>query len=74
MKPSTRILLAGIAIEAMLAALGMYLVLQISSGAMATSVSPAEAKAAITSVLGAVMGGLGGLLLVLFILLKRRGS
>jgi hypothetical protein len=62
MKPSTRILLAGVAIEAMLAALGMYLVMQISSGAMATSVSPAEAKATITSVLGAV------------ILLKRRGS
>jgi hypothetical protein len=33
-----------------------------------------EASATIMSILGMVMGGLGGLLLVIFIVLKRRGS
>jgi hypothetical protein len=74
MKPSNRILLVGVVVEAMLAALGIYLVMQISSGGMSTSVSPAEAKATITTVLGSAMGGLGGLLLVVYIVLKRRGS
>jgi hypothetical protein len=74
MKPSNRILLAGIVIETMLGGLGGYLVMQISRGAMTTRVSPAEAIANTTTVLGTAMGALGGLLLVIFIVLRRRGS
>lgn len=58
----------------MLAALGLYLLAQISTGAMTTTTSPAEAAKTITTVLGAAMGGLGGLMLAIYIVLKRRGS
>ena len=71
MKPSNRLLLVGIVIEAMLAALCIFLVMQISTGEMTTSVSPEDAKSTITAVLGGIMGGLGGLLLVIYIVLKR---
>lgn len=74
MKPSNRILLVGLIIETFLAALGVYLVMQITSGALTASVSPAEAKTTITTVLGAAMGGIDGLLLVIYIVLKRRES
>jgi nitrate reductase gamma subunit len=74
MKPSNRILILGIVFEVLLAALGFYLLMQIASGGMKTTVSPAEAASTITTVLGTVMGGLGGLLLAIFIVLKRRGS
>lgn len=74
MKPSNRILLLGLLFETFLAALGVFLVMQITSGALTASVSPAEATTTITTVLGAVMGGLGGILLVIFLVLRRRGS
>lgn len=74
MKPSNRILIVGILLEAMLFALGGYLLMQISSGGMTTTTSPAEAITTITTVLGTVMGALAGLLLILYIVLKRRGS
>lgn len=74
MKPSNRILLIGLIIEVFLAALGVFLVMQITSGALTASVSQAEATTTITTVLGAVMGGLGGVLLVIFLVLRKRGS
>lgn len=74
MKPSKRILILCGVIETLLAALCLYLLAQISSGAMTTTTSPAEAARTITSVLGAAMGGLGGLMLVMYFILKRRGS
>lgn len=74
MKPSKRILILGVVLEGMLAALGGYLLLQISNGEMTTATSPAAAATTITTVLGTVMGVLGGLLLTLYIILKRRGS
>ncbi|WP_219893708.1 hypothetical protein [Aquisediminimonas profunda] len=74
MKPSKRILILCGVFETLLAALGLYLLAQISSGAMTTTTSPAEAAKTITSVLGAAMGGLGGLMLVMYFVLKRRGS
>jgi hypothetical protein len=74
MKPSRRILLLGIFLELMLAGLGWYLLTQIATGGMKTVTSAAEASQTIGSVIGMVMGGLGGLLLVIYFLLKRRGS
>ena len=74
MKPSNRVLLVGLIIETFLASLGAYLVIQITSGALLTPVSATEAKTAITTVIGVAMGGLGGLLLVVYIVLKRRES
>lgn len=74
MKPSNRILLLGLLFETFLAALGVFLVMQITSGSLTASVSPAEATTTITTVLGAVMGGLGGILLVIFLVLRSRGS
>jgi hypothetical protein len=73
-KPSKRILILCGVFETMLAALGLYLLAQISTGAMTTTTSPAEAAKTITTVLGAAMGGLGGLMLAIYIVLKRRGS
>lgn len=74
MKRSNRVLLVGLIVEIFLATLGAYLVMQIISGALLTPVSAAEAKTAITTVIGVAMGGFGGLLLVIYIVLKRRES
>ena len=74
MKPSKRILILFGVFEIFLGSLGLYLLTQISSGAMTTTTSPAEAGKTITSVLGSAMGGLGGLMLAIYIVLKRRGS
>lgn len=74
MKPSKRILILGIVLEAMLAVLCGYLLTLISSGGMNTSTSPAEAVTTITTVMGTVMGCLGGIMLAIYIVLKGRGS
>jgi amino acid transporter len=72
MKPSKRILLLGIVIEGLLAALGFYLLTQLASGGLKPTNSLAETASTVLSVLGGAMGGLGGLFLVLFFVLKRR--
>ena len=74
MKPSNRVLIVGMAIELGLAALGAYLLFQLKSGGMTSATSPEEAASMIVSLLGMVMGGLGGLLVVIFFVLRRRGS
>lgn len=80
MKPSNRILILGILIEAGLFGLGAYLLMQLSPvmqashGSLRPAVSIAESTSTITTTLGAAMGAIGGLFLVLYIVLKRRGS
>ena len=74
MKPSQRILIVGVIIELLLAGLAGFLLMQLSSGAMRPATSLAEAKATITTVLGGVMGGLGGLLAVIYVVLRGRGK
>lgn len=74
MKPSNRILIVGMAIEFGLAALGAYLLFQMKSGGMTAATSPEEAARTIVSILGMAMGGLGGLLIAIFFVLRRRGS
>ncbi len=73
MKPSNRILVVGIIIELCLAGLGAYLLLQLKSGGMTAATSPEDAASTITSVLGTVMGLLGGLLVATFVVLRKRG-
>lgn len=74
MKPSLRVLIVGIVFELLLFGLGAFLLFGLASGSMRPSTSVADATSTITSVLGGVMGALGGLVLVIYIVLKRRGS
>ena len=72
MPPSKRILILGIIIEISLAALGWFLISQLQSGAEQPSGTVEEASATILQVLGAAMGGLGGVLVVLYFVLRRK--
>jgi hypothetical protein len=72
MKPSSRILIVGIIIELGLAVLAAYLLLQLKTGGLTAVTSPEDAASTITSVLGGIMGGLGGLLIVIFFVLRKR--
>lgn len=74
MKPSNRILIVGVALELMFAGLAAFLVMQLKSGAMTAATGVAEASSTIMSVMGIAMGGLGGLIIVIYIVLKQRGS
>lgn len=74
MKPSKRIFFTGIVIELLLAAIGYYLLTELAAGHLKPSTNMADAASTVTSVLGAVMGGLAGLLLVVYIVLRRRGA
>lgn len=72
MQPSKRILILGIVFEIALAALAWYLISQLRSGAMQPSGTLEEAVTTITQVIGGVMGGLGGLLIVVYFVLRRK--
>jgi hypothetical protein len=66
MKRSTRILLAGLVIELFLFGIGAFLINQLKTGAMRPATSMEEAITGITSTLGTVIGGLAGIILVLY--------
>ena len=72
MAPSKRILILGIIIEIGLAILGWFLISQLQSGALQPSGTVEEASATILRVLGTIMGGLGGVLIVVYIVLRRK--
>ena len=72
MPPSKRILILGIIIEIGLAVLCWFLISQLQSGAMQPTGTVEEASATILQVLGSVMGGLGGVLLVVYFVLRRK--
>jgi hypothetical protein len=72
MKRSTRILLAGLVIEFCLVGIGAFLINQLQTGAMRPTTSVAEAVTEITSTLGTVIGGLAGLLLVLYLVARMK--
>ena len=72
MPPSKRILLMGIIIEIGIAVLGWFLIRQLQSGAMQPSGTVEEASATILQVVGSVMGGLGGVLIVVYFVLRRK--
>lgn len=73
MRPSNRIAVVGTLIELGLAALAGYLLFQLKTGALQASTTPEEAASTITGTLGAVMGAFGGVLIVTFFVLRRRG-
>jgi hypothetical protein len=72
MKPSKRIAIVGVVIELGLAGLWAYLVFQLKTGGMTASTTTEDAISTISSTLGAVMGGLGALLVLLFFVLRKR--
>ena len=72
MPPSKRILIFGLIIEIGLAALGWFLISQLQSGAMQPSGTVEEASATILQVLGTAMGGLGGVLILVYFVLRRK--
>ena len=63
-----------VVVEALLAAIMIFLTLQVKSGAMQTTVSPEESIGRIGSSIGGVMGALGGFLLVFAWVLRRRSE
>ncbi len=73
-KPSVRVMIAGVLLELALAGLAWYLTSQLRSGAMQPSGTLEEAVTTILQVIGGVMGGLGGLLIVVFFVLRRKES
>ena len=73
MKRSSRVLLAGVVIELLLAGIAIWLVSGISDGTMSTTVSPQEATTTVTSTIGGVMGVLAGVLGVAWFVMRRRG-
>jgi hypothetical protein len=72
MKKSTRVLIAGLVVEALLAGIGIWLLTQLASGSLTPTTSIAETRATIFTVLGGAMGALGGVLIVAWIVAKRR--
>ncbi len=72
MKPSVRVMIAGVLLELALAGLAWYLTSQLQSGAMQPSGTLEEAVTTIMQVIGGVMGGLGGLLIVVYFVLRRK--
>jgi ABC-type branched-subunit amino acid transport system permease subunit len=74
MKPSNRILFLGILLEAGLFALGAYLLGRLADGSLKAASSIAETTTTITTMLGGAMGGLAGLFLVIYLVLRTRGS
>lgn len=74
MKRSSRILIVGVILELFIAAIGIWLMMQMQSGQLTPSTTAADATATIFSVLGTVMGALGGLLIVSYFVAKRKES
>ena len=64
MKKSTRALLGMVVLDLLLAFGAFWLVMQVKSGAVTTTVPPAEAISTITSTIGAAIGVVTGVLLV----------
>lgn len=74
MKRSTRILIAGVVIELMLAGIAFYLLRQIETGALTPATSASDAVSTITSTIGMAMGALAGLMIVLYVVARRAGK
>ena len=74
MRKSKRILMLFFVVEALLAAIMIFLTLQVRSGAWQTTIRPEETIGRIGGALGGVMGALGGFLLVFAWVLRRRGE
>ncbi len=74
MKKSKRIVILFVIVEVLLAAIMIFLTLQVRSGAWQTTISAEETIGRIGSSIGGVMGALGAFLLVFAWVLRRRGE
>lgn len=72
MKRSTRILLTGLVMELFLFGIGAFLINQLKTGAMRPTNSMEETITGITSTLGTVIGGLAGIILVLYFVARSK--
>jgi hypothetical protein len=74
MKKSVRILVVGIAIEALLAGIASWLLTQMAKGNLVPTTSAADARATIFAVFGGAMGAMGGVMIAAWLVAKRRKS
>ena len=74
MKPSTRLLLALVVIEAGLAGLWAWLMWNLRFGQLRPSGEMADTIATTSSVIGAAMGGLAVAVLISFAILRSKGK
>lgn len=74
MKRSTRVLILLVVFEICLASLWLWLMAGLRSGDLTPSGDPAEAVATVSETLGMVMGVLGGVMLVVWFALRRKGN
>jgi hypothetical protein len=74
MKRSNRILILLVVFEVCLAGLWLWLMAGLRSGDLLPSGDPAETVAVVSQTLGTVMGVLGGVLLTIWFVLRRKGG
>jgi len=74
MKRSTWVLILLVVFEICLAGLWLWLMAGLRSGDLTPSGDPAEAVATVSETLGMVMGVLGGVMLVVWFALRRKGN
>lgn len=74
MKRSTRILILLVVFEICLAALWLWLMAGLRSGDLHAAGDPAETVAVVSQTLGAAMGVLGGVMLTIWFVLRRKGA
>ena len=72
MNPSKRVLIVGIFFEICLAVLWAYLLVQLKTGGLHASTTTEDAISTISSTLGGVMGALGGVLIVVYFVLRNK--
>lgn len=74
MKRSTRLLWTLGVCELLLAAIWLWLLNGLSTGSLQSTGNAAETAASLSSILGGIMGALAALILVVVVILRRKGS
>jgi hypothetical protein len=74
MKKSKRILMLGVFIEAFLASVAVFLIVQTKSGALGVVVSQEETIGRIGSAIGAAIGALGVFFILFWLHLRKQGE
>jgi hypothetical protein len=74
MKKSTRALVGLVVLDGLMLVGALWLVLQVRSGQWTTTVPPGEAITTITSTAGAAIGVVTAILLLAFVIHRRKGN